>query len=53
MAGPHSTNYGLAADGPPYRDPHPSQPLPTQPIPAGATVRVAARATVVLQAVHE
>ncbi|HVQ99413.1 MAG TPA: hypothetical protein VMS16_11520 [Mycobacterium sp.] len=35
MAGPHSTNYGLAADGPPYRDPHPSQPLPTQPIPAG------------------
>ncbi len=32
MAGPHPTNYGLAADGPIYTDPHPSQPLPTQPL---------------------
>jgi hypothetical protein len=32
MARPHPTKYGLAADGPTYIDPHPSQPLPTQPI---------------------
>lgn len=32
MAGPHPRNYGLAADGPIYTDPHPSQPLPTQPL---------------------
>ncbi len=32
MAGPYPTNYGLAANGPLYTDPHPSQPLPTQPL---------------------
>jgi hypothetical protein len=32
MAGPHSRNHGLAADGPPHTDPHPSAPPPTQPI---------------------
>jgi hypothetical protein len=30
MAGPHSSNHGLRADGPPYIDPHPSQPIPSQ-----------------------
>ena len=43
MAGPHPTNYGLAAHGSPYIDPHPSQPLPTQPIYAGSTRADAAR----------
>ena len=30
MSGPHSPNPGLYADGPPYTDPHPSQPIPSQ-----------------------
>lgn len=27
MAGPHTPHHGLAPDGPPYTDPHPSQPI--------------------------
>ncbi len=28
MAGPRTPNHGLAAPGPPFSDPHPSQPIP-------------------------
>lgn len=31
MSGPHTPNPGLHADGPPYTDPHPSQPIPSYP----------------------
>lgn len=31
MAGPYSSNKGIGAAGPPYTEPHPSQPIPTQP----------------------
>lgn len=30
MAGPYSSQQGVGADGPPYSDPHPSQPIPAQ-----------------------
>jgi hypothetical protein len=35
MAGPHSPHHGLSADGPPYTDPHPSQPIRSQTTYAG------------------
>ncbi|ORV12673.1 hypothetical protein [Mycobacterium celatum] len=28
MPGPYSPNHGVGADGPPFTDPHPSQPIP-------------------------
>jgi hypothetical protein len=28
MPGPYSPNHGIGADGPPFTDPHPSQPIP-------------------------
>ena len=31
MPGPYSPNHRLGADGPPFSDTHPSQPIPTQP----------------------
>jgi hypothetical protein len=31
MPGPYSPNHRLGADGPPFTDPHPSQPIPGQP----------------------
>ncbi|WP_343710497.1 hypothetical protein [Mycobacterium sp.] len=41
MPAPSSPNHGVGAGGPPFTDPHPSQPLPAQPAasgpPAGAT----------------
>jgi hypothetical protein len=30
MAGPHPPHHGARADGPPYTEPHPSQPIPSQ-----------------------
>jgi hypothetical protein len=38
MPGPHSPNHRLGADGPPFSDPHPSQPIPNQPTHAGPPV---------------
>jgi len=35
MAGPHTPQHGLAADGPPYTDPHPSQPDRPEALSAG------------------
>jgi hypothetical protein len=35
MAGPHSPNHGVGAEGPPYNEPHPSQPIPPQSAYAG------------------
>ncbi|GBE64793.1 hypothetical protein MFM001_12550 [Mycobacterium sp. MFM001] len=35
MPGPYSPNHGLGADGPPFTDPHPSQPIPNPPAYAG------------------
>ena len=28
MPGPYSPNHGVGTDGPPFTDPHPSQPIP-------------------------
>lgn len=35
MPGPYSPNHRLGTDGPPFIDPHPSQPIPDQPPYAG------------------
>lgn len=37
MPGPYSPNHPLGADGPPFTDPHPSQPIPTPPDYPGST----------------
>jgi hypothetical protein len=44
MPGPYSPNHRLGADGPPFSDPHPSQPIPNQPTYAGPPVGEAAEA---------
>jgi hypothetical protein len=44
MPGPYSPNHGIGADGPPFTEPHPSQPIPTQPAYAGPPTRHAAQA---------
>lgn len=31
MPGPYSSDHGLGADGPPFTDAHPSEPIPTSP----------------------
>jgi len=31
MPGPYSSDHGLGADGPPFTDTHPSEPIPTSP----------------------
>ena len=31
MSGPYSSDHGLGADGPPFTDTHPSEPIPTSP----------------------
>jgi hypothetical protein len=45
MTGPYSPNHRLGIDGPPFTDPHPSQPIPGQhaypPPPAGQAVEAA------------
>jgi len=38
MPGPYSPNDRLGADGPPFTDPHPSQPIPNQPAYVGPPV---------------
>ncbi len=44
MPGPYSPNHRLGADGPPFTEPHPSQPIPPQPAYAGSTAGEAAEA---------
>ncbi len=44
MAGPYSPNHRLGADGPPFIDPHPSQPIPGQTGYAGPPAGKAAEA---------
>jgi hypothetical protein len=44
MPGPYSPNHRLGADGPPFTDPHPSQPIPSQSPYAGLPVGEAAQA---------
>lgn len=45
MPGPYSPNHRLGADGPPFTEPHPSQPIPGQPAyavpPMGEAVQAA------------
>jgi hypothetical protein len=36
MPGPYSPHQGIGTDGPPFTDPHPSQPIPAQQAYAGA-----------------
>jgi hypothetical protein len=38
MPGPYSPHHRVGADGPPFTDPHPSQPIPNQPPHAGPPV---------------
>ncbi|MGA8546476.1 MAG: hypothetical protein WB785_14605 [Mycobacterium sp.] len=38
MPGPYSPNHHLGADGPPFTEPHPSQPIPDQPTYPGSPV---------------
>jgi hypothetical protein len=44
MPGPYSPNNRLGADGPPFTEPHPSQPIPNQPTYAGPPVSEPAEA---------
>jgi hypothetical protein len=44
MPGPYSPDHRLGTDGPPFTDPHPSQPIPGQPAYAVPPVRQAAEA---------
>ena len=39
MSGPYSSDHRLGADGPPFTDTHPSEPIPTPPAygPQGGT----------------
>jgi hypothetical protein len=44
MPGPYSPNHHLGADGPPFTEPHPSQPIPSQSPYAGPPVGEPAQA---------
>ncbi|MGH3530837.1 MAG: hypothetical protein ACRDUT_12070 [Mycobacterium sp.] len=44
MPGPYSPNHDIGADGPPFTESHPSQPIPTQPAYAGPPPGDAAQA---------
>jgi hypothetical protein len=44
MPGPYSPNHRLGADGPPFSDPHPSQPIPNPPAHVGPPVGEAGEA---------
>jgi hypothetical protein len=44
MPGPYSPDHGIRTDGPPFTEPHPSQPIPAQPAYGGPPADNAAEA---------
>jgi hypothetical protein len=44
MPGPYSPDHGIGTGGPPFTEPHPSQPIPAQPAYAGLPADAAAEA---------